>query len=509
MRFAAVILTVAVLAAVGRAAERDLAGGMEFAAALIEEDAVKRAGMLLSAAEREGYPADLALIYLTRSRLDSKLTPRLVKLAERRRGELIPALLAVRASDANDASAHAPALEAWRAAARRKELSDFETPFFRELSGFVLESFRCSEECASVRTELEELIRRHPHDWRRLLPPVAVLRFYYSCAFRASGFEPVSPAWSESPHPECRAFVQLLRELLSYVPDNGAEAEALVRFHLLSGGEKAALTTALEFARRHTSQAALGMLIFAASEAGAPDIFDTLKDMIKPESLPVLKCTACIKSGDFVRAEQLLAEVPFPAARARLELKLLSAKGDFRGAAEAVLNHPAGIPERERILALLAAAEYGAEARYYREAEKLMTPAAWKDPWLSNAFGFVALELGFDLTEAERRIRLAVELDPGNSAYLDSMAMVRFKLGDRAGAWKWMSRALAMLEPYWSSCEILEHAGDIQMALGDRTRAAEFYRTAFVLARRGSEQPDGANCRRLAARIAAKMEAAK
>lgn len=507
MRLAVMILAAVGVTAVGMAAERDLGGGMEFAAALVEKDAAKRAGMLLTAAECEGYPSDLALVYLSRSPLPPKFASRLVKLAERRRGELIPALLALRASGGG-VSARPTALEAWHAAAVR-DLSGLELIHFRELSGFVLDACRRAGEYDKVRPVLEALIRRRPRDWIRRLPPVPLLEFYYGCAFRASGFELVSPEWSNSPHPECRAFVQLLRELHAYIPEDGAEAEALIRFYLSSGGDKTALAVAAEFSRRHPSPAALGMLIHTVIEAGEPGIFDSLKGIVKPESLPTLKASACLKAGDFARAERYLSEIKTTPLRAQLELKLLLAKGDLQGAAEFVLRNPAGISEHERIMALLGAAEFRGDVKYYREAEKLMRPEAWRDPVLANSFGFVALELGLDPAEAERRIRLAVECEPENSAYLDSLAVARHLAGDHSGAWNLMSRALAGLMPHPSGCEILEHAGDIRNALGDRSCARKFYRSALALARRGAAAPGGANYRRLAARIVPKLEALK
>lgn len=504
MRFA--VLAAAMIAAVAEAAGLDLGGGMEFAAALVETDMPRRAEMLLNAAERDGYPADLALVYLVRTPLPRGLSPRIVALAQRRRGKVIPALLAMRVTGGANAPAREAALEAWLAAAERGD-ENRDPGLFRELSGLVLDIARTSAAAARIRPELEKLILRHPKSWRRHLPPVAVLVFYYDCAFRASGFEPASPKWADSPHPECRAFVRLAEELRGHVPDNGPEAEALIRLIIATGEEQTALALAAEFARRHPSQAALELLIFAATEAGAVDVFDSFRELINPEALPVLKFYACLRSGDFAKAEKLLLDVAPPELRSQLKLKLFSAKGDLRESAKMALLRSSGIPPRERIMTLLSAAEFHGEAKYYREAEKLMSPEAWKDPVLANAFGFVALELGMDPAAAEKLIRAAVEMEPENSAYLDSMAVARAKSGDRAGAWEWMARALEHLPPHPSSCEILEHAGDIRQALGDREQAQKFRRAALRLAELGGAKPDGANYRRVAERIRSKLEA--
>ena len=69
------------------------------AAALREGDRLKRTGMLLAAAESGVYPADLALIHLTRAAVGPQHAARLRKLAGTRRGELIPALLCCRSAD--------------------------------------------------------------------------------------------------------------------------------------------------------------------------------------------------------------------------------------------------------------------------------------------------------------------------------------------------------------------------------------------------------------------------
>ena len=71
---------------IAAASPENPAPAVEFLAALHEKDQLKRAEMLLAAAESGVYPADLALIHLTRTAVGTQHGARLRKLAGRRRG---------------------------------------------------------------------------------------------------------------------------------------------------------------------------------------------------------------------------------------------------------------------------------------------------------------------------------------------------------------------------------------------------------------------------------------
>ena len=498
-----VLISAALLTAVSMMAGRLSRGGVDFLAALGEPDPSRRYGALLKLVENGRYPDELALIYLTRLDPPPVMAPRLAALVRRRPGELIPALLMLRCPGAGTENLMELVLPAWKVAMRREGAS-FDRRLLREFSGRVVDAGMESGDYETLRQELEALVRRYPHDWQRMLPPVTLLEFYSRYAFVAGGFELPAAEWEQSEQPGRRAFLRLLRELRGYIPDTGEEAERLIKFYLRIGERRLALETAVGFMRRERSPATLGLLVFTAAEGGIPEVVDNLQKFINPALVAPTRVTAHLRAGNFDEAKKLLPLVSDPARRAALELELLSAQGRHREAAELALASSAA-PEEIRILFLLLAAEALGEEKYYREAEKLADEKTMRDASLANAFGYVALELGLDPEPAERKIRFALSLEPRNSAFLDSMARARFRAGDFNGAWKWMEKALRLVRPEPESCEILENAGDIQRALKESTRAREFYRKALELARVGVRISAGADFRRRVKRISDKL----
>ena len=59
-----------------------------------------------------------------------------------------------------------------------------------------------------------------------------------------------------------------------------------------------------------------------------------------------------------------------------------------------------------------------------------------------NTAAWLASRARMRLPEAEKHLQAALAENPGQAAYLDTMAEVRFAMGDRAGAVKWSDRAL-------------------------------------------------------------------
>jgi tetratricopeptide (TPR) repeat protein len=95
-----------------------------------------------------------------------------------------------------------------------------------------------------------------------------------------------------------------------------------------------------------------------------------------------------------------------------------------------------------------------------------------------NYLGYMWAERGRNLKEAKTLIDRALELNPDNPAYLDSLAWALFKLGDHAGAQPLMVKALQQVpdDPI-----LLEHYADILAALGRKPEAIENYRKALLV----------------------------
>jgi len=101
-------------------------------------------------------------------------------------------------------------------------------------------------------------------------------------------------------------------------------------------------------------------------------------------------------------------------------------------------------------------------------------------PEAQNYLGYMWAERGTNLDRAHALIRQAVEAQPNNAAYLDSLAWVLFKLGKPQEALDAMLRALqADRQP---DPTLYDHLGDIYAALGQWPQAREAWRKALELA---------------------------
>jgi tetratricopeptide (TPR) repeat protein len=101
-----------------------------------------------------------------------------------------------------------------------------------------------------------------------------------------------------------------------------------------------------------------------------------------------------------------------------------------------------------------------------------------------NFVGYSWAEKGERLDEAERLVRRAVELEPDNGSYLDSLGWILFQKGDLPAAVSTLERAeaLAGAEP-----TILEHLGDAYLRSGRTADAAKAWRRALQALDEGVE----------------------
>ncbi len=93
-----------------------------------------------------------------------------------------------------------------------------------------------------------------------------------------------------------------------------------------------------------------------------------------------------------------------------------------------------------------------------------------------NYLGYMWAEVGENLAEAVSLIRRAVALDPDNGAYVDSLGWAYFQLGrygEARGHLEWAVRLIP------DDATILEHLGDLYVALKDIERARASYQQAL------------------------------
>ncbi len=94
---------------------------------------------------------------------------------------------------------------------------------------------------------------------------------------------------------------------------------------------------------------------------------------------------------------------------------------------------------------------------------------------IANSLGYFLAEKNLELDEAERLVAQALETDPGNGAYLDSMGWVRYRQGRLAEAFDYLIRAVNVLP---DDPVILEHLGIVLRDQGQAAEAADMFRRA-------------------------------
>jgi tetratricopeptide (TPR) repeat protein len=95
-----------------------------------------------------------------------------------------------------------------------------------------------------------------------------------------------------------------------------------------------------------------------------------------------------------------------------------------------------------------------------------------------NYLGYIYAEEGRNLDRAVELVKKALEIDPGNGAYLDSMGWVYYKKGMLKEAFDYVIRAAEVLP---NDPVVTEHLGDIYFTLGDHEKALENWEKALEI----------------------------
>jgi tetratricopeptide (TPR) repeat protein len=150
---------------------------------------------------------------------------------------------------------------------------------------------------------------------------------------------------------------------------------------------------------------------------------------------------------------------------------------------EEALNEAQG---DDRILNARFYFDYGAaadQAGFYEKAADLLRKSIALDPANAgeayNYIGFMWAEHNLHLDEAEDMIGRALQLDPNNGAYLDSLGWVYYRKGKYEEALNALLRALPNLtrdDPI-----VFEHIGDAYAKLNRIAQALDFWQKAIAL----------------------------
>lgn len=99
--------------------------------------------------------------------------------------------------------------------------------------------------------------------------------------------------------------------------------------------------------------------------------------------------------------------------------------------------------------------------------------------YVMNNYAYYLSEEKLDLRKAERMSAKTVELEPKNSTYLDTYAWILYQQGNFSLAKFYIERAVDNLEKEHDPGVILEHYGDILLALKNEKKALEMWQKAW------------------------------
>ena len=179
-----------------------------------------------------------------------------------------------------------------------------------------------------------------------------------------------------------------------------------------------------------------------------------------------LRFKAHLNAGNVNAAQKELSRIP-EGKRFEFQSLLYTSKKDWKSLAALIDSRlKAGTPpDLQTGIIMLTLAEKLSDIALFRRAEKIVAPHL-DNPGVANAVGYISTELGIELPRARKLLTKALEKEPDNAAYLDSMAWVAFKEKRYAEAEKWISKAFANMNPREGVAVIFDHAGDIAAAQG-------------------------------------------
>lgn len=279
--------------------------------------------------------------------------------------------------------------------------------------------------------------------------------------------------------------VQALTRVVSQNPNNATAREALARAYAAGGDLPGAITT-LEEVVEYVPQVA-GLLADFQSRAGllkeaAASWTIALARQPNNRSFKMLRIAALYNAKEYAQAAALAGQarkehaedLNFP----RMQARALFDAGDRSGAIALAEATAQAFPKDVQTQWVLA--DLYSEAGRSGDRERILrqiVDAAPADARALNELGYLLATRGERLDEAITLVRRALESDPNNGAYLDSLGWAYFRRGDLAEAQKYLAAAAQRLP---GSSEILDHLGDVHARRGELQDAIDAWTRALT-----------------------------
>ena len=100
------------------------------------------------------------------------------------------------------------------------------------------------------------------------------------------------------------------------------------------------------------------------------------------------------------------------------------------------------------------------------------------DPSIANFYGYVLAEKGVNLDFAEKIIREALDMQPNNGYYLDSLGWVFYRKGKLQDALKELKKAVRFVD---NDAVIWQHLGEVHESLGNVKEAIRAYERSLKI----------------------------
>jgi predicted Zn-dependent protease len=153
-----------------------------------------------------------------------------------------------------------------------------------------------------------------------------------------------------------------------------------------------------------------------------------------------------------------------------------------KAAAEALKRFP---DERDLAFMRAAALERGGRLEESSDAFEAILKADPNDIDAANYLGYMWADAGTNLDRALELIQMAVEAEPGNAAFLDSLGWVEFRLGRLEEAEVRLRRAVELGGEDQGT--VVAHHGEVLLELGQNDEAQRLLQHALDV---GCEDPD-------------------